>query len=106
MLLPGPEGIAAARERALAREFGAAVDESRFERMGNAFQVAVDAAFRKLVALHPERCIAVDADGSIEDVERRIDAVMLPLVAFMADASIAAAAREEAAEIGEDRSFG
>lgn len=106
MLLPGPDGIAAARERALAREFGAAVDESRFERMGNAFQEAVDAAFRKLAALHPERCIPVDADGSIEDVTRRIDAVIAPILALMSETSAAPDLREDAAEIGEDRSFG
>jgi dTMP kinase len=80
MLLPGPAGIAAARDRALAREAGASQDESRFERMGSDFQISVDAAFRKIARAHPERCIAIDADGEIPEVSARIDAALAPLL--------------------------
>jgi dTMP kinase len=58
---------------------GAAGDRSageagrdRFESEGLEFQLRVAAAYDELAARHPERIVVVDAEGSIEEVHRRV----------------------------------
>lgn len=59
--------------RAAARAGGAS---DRFERQGADYHAGVRDAFRALAEAHPERCVLVDAEGSIEAVAERIAAVV------------------------------
>jgi dTMP kinase len=48
----------------------------RFEGEGIAFQRAVAAAYDEIAARNPERVVAVDAEGSVEQVHERVLAVV------------------------------
>lgn len=51
--------------------------EGRFENKGSAFQSRVREAFRQIASENPERCVLVDAAGSIDDVHMRVlDAII------------------------------
>jgi dTMP kinase len=55
-------------ERALAR----AQEDTRFESKGIAFHQALRQAFQAIVETHPERCLLIDATGSVDEVEARV----------------------------------
>ena len=55
-------------ERALARP-GA---EARFESKGMAFHERLREGFRAIAAAEPERCVLIDADGSVDAVEAQV----------------------------------
>jgi dTMP kinase len=62
--LPAEVGL----ERALAR----AQEDTRFESKGIAFHQALRQAFQAIVETHPERCLLIDATGSVDEVEARV----------------------------------
>jgi dTMP kinase len=68
--LPVRAGLA----RAAARGQG----EARFEAKGEAFHERLRAGFLAIAAAEPERCVVIDADAGIEEVERRIWAAVEP----------------------------
>ena len=55
-------------ERALAR----AQEDTRFESKGIAFHQALRQAFQAIVETPPERCLLIDATGSVDEVEARV----------------------------------
>ncbi len=70
IVLQASPGIAAqriaARDRAL----------DRYEAMDAGFHLRVAAGFAAIAAAEPERCVVIAADGAMEDVHRRILAVV------------------------------
>ena len=66
---------ARALERAGGR-VGAAGSEDRFEREGVGFQAEIAAAFERIAEADPERFVAVDAEGSVEEVHGRVLAAL------------------------------
>lgn len=62
---PVEEGL----RRAAARNSGG---EDRYERMGLDFHRRLRQGFLEIAAAHPERCAVVSAEGSVEEVRRRI----------------------------------
>jgi len=60
----------------LHRAGGRADGESRFERKGAAFHTAVAEGFRAIAAAEPERCVLIDAGGSVEEVTAKITEVV------------------------------
>ena len=60
-----------ALERAGDRE-GAAGADDRFEREGAGFQATIAAAFEATAVVEPERFVAVDAGGSVDEVHARV----------------------------------
>jgi dTMP kinase len=64
--LPAERGLARAEARA------GDSDADRFEREGVEFQERIAAAFGRIAAAEPERVVAIDADGSVEDVHERV----------------------------------
>lgn len=50
--------------------------EDRFERMDISFHKALHAAFLKFVEDEPDRCIRIDADGSADEVQKRLRAAL------------------------------
>lgn len=65
--LPVKEGLSRAGERG---------GEARFESKGADFQERVRAAFLEIAGREPNRCAVIDADGSVEGVARKIQAVV------------------------------
>lgn len=51
--------------------------EDRFERMDITFHKALHSAFLKFVEDEPERCIRVDADGTPDEVQRRLRSALI-----------------------------
>ena len=62
--LPVLEGLARAR--------AVAGDEGRYEAMGDGFQERLRQAFLSIAAAEPERCVVIDAAGSVEAVQAAI----------------------------------
>ena len=60
----------------LSRAGARAGNEDRYEKMGDAFHAQLKEAFLDIAAQNSERCAVVSAEGSIEDVEARISAVV------------------------------
>lgn len=50
----------------------AADGEGRYERMGASFHARVRAAYRRIAADEPERCVLVDASGTADAVHARV----------------------------------
>lgn len=61
-------------ERAAERAGG----DDRFEAAGLAFQLAVASAYEEIALRHPDRIVAVDASGSVEDVHERVMDALIP----------------------------
>ncbi|THD63015.1 dTMP kinase [Phenylobacterium sp.] len=59
-------------EEGLARATARAGSEMRFESKGLAFHRRLRAGFLAIAEAEPERCAAIDASGSLEDVEARV----------------------------------
>jgi dTMP kinase len=62
--MPVTEGLARAAERSGAGD--------RFERLDHSFHERLRAGFRAIAATEPERCLLIDAMGSIDEVGDRI----------------------------------
>jgi dTMP kinase len=69
-----PERAEARGQQRLAA--GGADGADRFESEGVDFQRVVAAAYDELVERHPERIVAVDAEGSVADVHERVIATV------------------------------
>ena len=67
---------ATALARARQREGSALTEQSRFEQESMEFHQRVREAYRSLAAASPQRIRTVDADGSIQDVQGRVLAVL------------------------------
>ena len=75
VLLTVPAAVRVARLRARP---GGGLD--RLERAGDEFHQRVEAGFLALAAADPDRWVVVDGDGSVEDVQARVVAAVLPRV--------------------------
>jgi len=73
LILDSPADNALARANEREGELGG---ETRFEEMGLDYQKTVRQAYLDIAAAAPERCVVIDARGSIEDVETRIFAAV------------------------------
>lgn len=63
-------------------------NEDRYEKMGEDFHVRLKEAFLDIAKKSPERCIVVNASGSIEEVEARVrSAVETRLALTLGDSS-------------------
>ena len=76
--------VAAGLARARARQADTDAGETRYERMDKAFHEKLRAGFLYIAAREPERCVVIDAGGSIDDIA---DAV-LSAVAKKLDAKL------------------
>jgi dTMP kinase len=65
-----PVEIGLARAEQFAKQAGHG--ETRFESKGLGFHRDLRAAFREIAQAHPDRCVLIDADGSIEAVEAQV----------------------------------
>lgn len=63
-------------EEGLARAFGRAGTEDRYERMDLGFHTRIRDTFLALAEAEPERCVVIDAAGSVDDVQREICATV------------------------------
>jgi len=63
-------------ERAVRRLTDAASAESRFEQEGVAFLERVRATYQAIAQREPDRCLLIDAAGSLDEVEGRIRQVV------------------------------
>ncbi len=72
MDLPIEKGLA----RAFARFADVKAAEDRFEKMEMDFHHRLQQGFREITLAEPERCRVIDADGDIETVSERINAVV------------------------------
>ena len=63
-------------EVGLERAMGRGAAETRFETKGEAFHQRLRNGFRAIAAAHPERCVVIEAQGSVEAVAERIWAVV------------------------------
>ena len=72
MDLPIETGLA----RAFARFADVKAAEDRFEKMEMDFHHRLQQGFREITLAEPERCRVIDADGDIETVSERINAVV------------------------------
>ncbi len=63
-------------ERGLERAFADAktrpVDNTRFERKGLEFHQRVRAGFLEILKANPNRCVLIDADGTMDEVQQRV----------------------------------
>ena len=59
-------------EVGLERAFGRGLFETRFESKGLAFHQRLREGFLKIVEAHPERCVLIDAVGSLDEVADRV----------------------------------
>ena len=59
-------------EVGLERAFGRGLFETRFESKGVDFHQRLRDGFRRIAEAHPERCVVIDAVGSLEEVEARV----------------------------------
>ncbi|RZJ86956.1 MAG: dTMP kinase [Brevundimonas sp.] len=63
-------------ETGLERAMGRGAAETRFESKGMAFHQRLRDGFLAVAAKHPERCVVIDATGSVDQVAERIWAVV------------------------------
>ncbi|HYV86612.1 MAG TPA: dTMP kinase [Patescibacteria group bacterium] len=66
----------AALPRARRRDISKSVDETRFESLGLEFHERVRAGYLDLARLNPGRFVAIDARGSAEEVQTRVQAAV------------------------------
>ncbi len=59
-------------EVGLERAFGRGLFETRFESKGLEFHQRLREGFLRIVEAHPERCVLIDAVGSLDEVEARV----------------------------------
>jgi len=59
-------------EVGLERAFGRGLFETRFESKGLEFHQRLREGFLRIVETHPERCVLIDAVGSLDEVEARV----------------------------------
>ncbi|WP_299177306.1 dTMP kinase [uncultured Brevundimonas sp.] len=59
-------------EVGLERAFGRGQMETRFESKGLEFHQRLREGFLRIVETHPERCVRIDATGSLDEVEARV----------------------------------
>ena len=59
-------------EVGLERAFGRGLFETRFESKGLEFHERLRRGFRDIAAVHPERCVIIDAEGDQDTVEARV----------------------------------
>ncbi len=67
-------------EAGLARAANRGDDEGRFESKGRIFHERLRAAYRSIADEEPERCVVVDAVGSLDEVAERVWAAVLPVL--------------------------
>lgn len=65
-----------ALKRANARMTGDADAEDRMEKEGVSFQERIAKGFAEIAEQNPERCVIIDADGSMDEVAERVWAVV------------------------------
>lgn len=70
-------------ERAMSREGGKAIKEDRIERMGKALHEQSRSVFLEIAAQEPDRCVVVDADQSVEELQLELQRLIRSR--FMAD---------------------
>ena len=70
--LPPEVGLA----RAVRREADKALAEDRFERMDRRFHEALRRGYFKIIDQEPERCRLINADASIDDIQKQIWATL------------------------------
>ena len=63
-------------ERAMADAATRPVDNTRFERMGLDFHLKSREGFLQIVRDNPDRCMLIDATGTLEQVEQRVQAAI------------------------------
>ena len=63
-------------EKALARSFSRSADETRMESKGETYQHKLRAAYLALARSEPQRFEVIDADGTVDEVAARLDAVL------------------------------
>lgn len=63
-------------EVGLERAFGRGLFETRFETKGLAFHQRLREGFAAVAAAHPERCVMIDADATLDAVSERLWAVV------------------------------
>lgn len=71
-------------ERAMSREGGKAIKEDRIERMGKALHEQSRNVFLEIAEQEPERCVVVDADQSVEELQQKLQSIIRNR--FMSDA--------------------
>lgn len=71
--LPVEEGLSRARARH-ATEDEDRPDEHRYERMRDGFHERVRNGFLEIAAAEPQRCVIIDATGSVDEVQARVRA--------------------------------
>lgn len=59
-------------EAGLERAFGRGLFETRFESKGPAFHQRLREGFLRIVEANPQRCVRIDAVGTLEEVEARV----------------------------------
>lgn len=59
-------------EVGLERAFGRGLFETRFESKGVEFHRRLRDGFRRIVDAHPQRCVLIDAVGTLDEVEARV----------------------------------
>lgn len=59
-------------EVGLERAFGRGLFETRFESKGPAFHQRLREGFLRIVEANPQRCVRIDAVGTLEEVEARV----------------------------------
>ena len=70
----------AALARARSRDAGTRSEETRFEQEALAFHERVRRGYLEIARREPDRCIILDASGSVEDVHRRVLAALATIV--------------------------
>ncbi|MCW9033901.1 MAG: dTMP kinase [Rhodospirillales bacterium] len=70
--LPADTGLSRAQDRELTLEEG----EDRYERMGGDFHQRLKQGFLEIARKEPDRCVVVNAKGSIEEVAQRVMGVV------------------------------
>lgn len=63
-------------ERAMSREGGKAIKEDRIERMGKALHEQSRNVFLEIAEQEPERCVVVDADQSVEELQLELQSII------------------------------
>ena len=75
LMLDVPLEEAQARRRQRGRE------QDRYEALDEAFHARVAEGYRSIARLAPERCVLIQASGSIDDVQQRLVQAVRPLLA-------------------------
>ena len=61
----------------LERAFGRGLFETRFESKGVEFHQRLRDGFLRICEAHPQRCVRIDAVGTLEEVEARVWAAVV-----------------------------